>query len=136
MAATLPETHPFRMLAAAVADRPVGISYLTEAGAPAWSDGERIFLSAERLAGEGGRELLVQCCLLAGGSLAGLGLRSLIGSIEARQRFLLLEVERCSALIADRLPVALLAAVIVSGHPLAGRCQVSERTHGGVSGRL
>jgi hypothetical protein len=118
MAAVLSETHPLRMLAAAVVGRPVAISCLVEPGARAWADGERIYLAAERLAGEGSRELLVQCSLLAGGSLAGVGLRTLIGSIEQRQRFLLLEVERCCGLIADRLPVAFLAAVAAfrSGH--------------------
>jgi len=118
MAAALSDTHPLRMLAAAVAGRPVAISYLLEPGARAWTDGERIYLAAERLAGEGSRELLVHSSLLAGGSLASVGLRSVIGSIEQRQRFLLLEVERCCRLIADRLPVVFLAAVAEfrSGH--------------------
>lgn len=109
------DTHPLRMLAAAVAGSPVAISYLTEPGAPAWTDGERIFLSAERQAGEGGRELLVQCALLAGDALKGVGLRSLVGSIEQRQRFLLLEVERCCARISERLPRAFLDALAPYG---------------------
>jgi len=105
------DTHPLRMLAAAVAGAPVAISYLTEPGARSWTDGERIFLSAERQAGEGGRELLVQCALLAGGALKAVGLRALIGSIDQRQRFLVLEVERCCGQIAERLPGAFLNAL-------------------------
>ncbi|NMG56008.1 hypothetical protein GPA23_15355, partial [Aromatoleum aromaticum] len=55
MASTPIDTHPLRMLAAAVAGAPVAISYLTEPGARSWTDGEHIYLSAERQAGEGGR---------------------------------------------------------------------------------
>ncbi|MBD5801533.1 von Willebrand factor type A domain protein [Azoarcus sp. Aa7] len=111
MASVSIEPHPLRMLAAAVAGSPVAVSYLTEPGARCWTDGERIYLSAERQAGEGGRELLVQCALLAGGALKAVGLRALIGSIEQRQCFLVLEVERCCASIAERLPRAFLNAL-------------------------
>ncbi len=38
------------------------------------------------------------------GALKAGGLRTLVGSIEQRQRFLVLEVERCCERIADRLP--------------------------------
>jgi hypothetical protein len=105
------DTHPLRLLAAAVVGRPVAISYLVDPAAPAWTDGERVFLSLERQAGEGARELLVQCALLAGQAVHGLGLRALVGSIEQRQRYLVLEVERCARLIADRLPAPFLAAL-------------------------
>lgn len=83
MVASPINTHPLRMLAAAVAGSPVAISYLTEPGARCWTDGERIYLSAERQAGEGGRELLVQCALLTGGALKAVGLRALVGSMPA-----------------------------------------------------
>ncbi|NMG55203.1 nitric oxide reductase activation protein NorD, partial [Aromatoleum aromaticum] len=55
--------------------------------------------------------LLVQCALLAGDALKALGLRALVGSIELRQRFLVLEVERCCGEIAERLPRAFLIAL-------------------------
>ncbi|EPZ16264.1 hypothetical protein M622_13630 [Thauera terpenica 58Eu] len=102
------DTHPLRLLAAAVVGRPVAISYLVDPAAPAWTDGERVFLSLERRGGEDARELLVQCALLAGQALHGMGLPALVGSIEQRQRYLLLEVERCARLIADRLPAPFL----------------------------
>lgn len=105
------DAHPLRLLAAAVVGRPVAISYLVDPAAPAWTDGERVFLSLERRAGEGGCELLVQCALLAGKALSALGLRALVGNIDQRQRFLVLEVERCCRQIADRLPAAFLAAL-------------------------
>lgn len=112
------DTHPLRLLAAAVVGRPVAISYLVTPAAAAWTDGERVFLSLERRAGEGARELLVQCALLAGGALHALGLGALIGNIEQRQRFLVLEVERCCRQIADRLPAVFLVALepYRSGH--------------------
>lgn len=111
MQQTQTDTHPLRLLAAAVVGRPVAISYLPTPAAPAWTDGERVFLSLERRAGEGACELLVQCALLAGNALGALDLRTLVGNIEQRQRFLVLEVERCCRQIADRLPAAFLCAL-------------------------
>lgn len=98
------DLHPMRILASAVVGRPVPIAYMLDERAPAWSDGERIYLARARQAGDRARELLVQCALLAGGSLGGAGLLRLAGSIDRRQRFLVLEVERCCAVIAERLP--------------------------------
>lgn len=126
MVASPINTHPLRMLAAAVAGSPVAISYLTEPGARCWTDGERIYLSAERQAGEGGRELLVQCVLLAGGALKAVGLRALVGSIEQRQRFLVLEVERCCERITERLPGGLPSAAC----PLSLRARSCRATVG------
>jgi len=103
--------HPFRLLAAAVVGRPVGISYLLDPAARAWTDGETIYLPAGLSAAEGSRQLLVQCALVAGGALKSVGLRVLIGKVDLRRRFLALEVARCCATIADRLPAAFLAQV-------------------------
>lgn len=96
--------HPLRLLAAAVVGRPVSLCYLLDPAAPAWTDGEQIFLPGGRPAGEQVHALLVQCGLLAGGAMRAVGLRALVGSSELRQRFLVLEVERCSRLLEDRLP--------------------------------
>lgn len=117
--------RPLRVLAAAVAGRPVAVSYLPDPAALAWTDGERIYLSAQRAAGKGARELLVQCALLAGGALSAGGLRALVGSIDERRRFLLLEVERCCALIDERLPSSFLAqlAAFRSGHAPASAAE-------------
>ena len=103
--------HPFRLLAAGVVGRPVGIGYLVDPAAQAWTDGEVIYLPAGQSAASASRQLLVQCALLAGGELKTLGLRVLVGNVDLRRRFLVLEVARCCAQIADRLPVSFLDEV-------------------------
>lgn len=107
--------HPLRLLAAAVVGRPVSISYLVDPAAAAWTDGERIYLPGALPAGECARALLVQCALLAGGAMRAVGLRTLVGSIELRERFLVLEVERCCRLIESRLPGRFLEALSLYG---------------------
>jgi nitric oxide reductase NorD protein len=107
--------HPLRLLAAAVVGRPVSISYLVDPAAAAWTDGERIYLPGALPAGECARTLLVQCALLAGGAMRAVGLRTLVGSIELRERFLVLEVERCCRLIESRLPGRFLEAQALAG---------------------
>lgn len=92
------------MLAAAVVGRPIIINFLSEANAKSWTDGERIYLVINPSSQQMRSELLVQCVLLCGKSLEVKGLKFLIGSIEQRQRFLMLEVERCSIKFSDQLP--------------------------------
>ncbi len=108
-----------RLLAAAVAGRPVAITYLLEEGARSYTDGERICLAVNESVEQRRMELMVQAALLAGGALDPRQLRAIIGRIELRQRYLLLEVERCCRLIEDRLPAPFIDRLA----PYASSCQ-------------
>lgn len=108
MDTSLAATHPLRMLAAAVVGRPVAITYLLQDTARSHTDGERVYLAAHDGVADRRLELMVQGALLAGGALDSAVLRALVGRLELRQRFLVLEVERCCGLIEERLPRFLL----------------------------
>lgn len=99
-----PQVHPMRLLAGAVVGRPVAITYLLQAGARSWSDGERIYLAVRDALADRRLALMVQGALVAGHALDSRLLRPLVGRIDLTQRYLVLEVERCCRLIEDRLP--------------------------------
>jgi nitric oxide reductase activation protein len=104
MDTSVAESHPLRLLAAAIVGRPVPITYLLQPGALSYTDGERLYLAAHDGVEDRRLELMIQGALLAGHSLAARQLRGIVGRFELRQRYLLLEVERCCRLIEDRLP--------------------------------
>lgn len=97
-------SHPLRLLAAAVVGRPVAITYLLQEDTRSYTDGERIYLAAHDGVADRRLELMAQGALISGHSLGNKQLRAIVGRIELRQRYLVLEVERCSMAIADRLP--------------------------------
>jgi nitric oxide reductase NorD protein len=98
------ESHPLRLLAAAIVGSPVTITYLLQDGARSYTDGERIYLAAHDRAADRRLELMTQGALLCGGALGNRQQRAIVGRIELRQRYLVLEVERCCAAIEERLP--------------------------------
>jgi len=104
MDTTVAETHPLRLLAAAVVGYPVAITYLLQERSQSYTDGERIYLAAHEGVEDRRLELLVQGALISGRALDSRHLRAVIGRFELRQRYLVLEVERCCAAIEDRLP--------------------------------
>lgn len=98
------QSHPLRLLAGAVVGYPVAITYLLQDGARSYTDGERIYLAAHEGVEDRRLELMVQGALICGRALGGKQLRAIVGRIELRQRYLVLEVERCCKAIEDRLP--------------------------------
>ena len=101
------EHHPLRLLAAAIAGSPVTITYLLQDGARSYTDGERIYLAAHDSVADRRLELMAQGALICGGALGNRQLRAIVGRIKLRQRYLVLEVERCCTAIQERLPRAL-----------------------------
>jgi nitric oxide reductase NorD protein len=100
----LAASHPLRLLAAAVVGHPVAITYLLQDNARSYTDGERLYLAAHDGVADRRLDLMVQGALMAGLALDNPVLRALVGRLELRQRYLVLEVERCCGLIEDRLP--------------------------------
>jgi nitric oxide reductase activation protein len=103
------ESHPLRLLAAAIVGHPVPITYLLQEDALSYTDGERIYVAAHDGVEDRRLELMVQGALLCGKTLGSAQLRAIIGRFELRQRYLVLEVERCCRLIEHRLPSYLFA---------------------------
>lgn len=93
-----------RLLATAIAGRPVPLAHLTQEGAQSYTDGEQIFLSSGSDLERSRRELIVQCALLAGGGLGSGPMRAIVGRPELRQRYLLIETLRSCRAIEERLP--------------------------------
>lgn len=112
MTNSVAETHPLRLLASAIVGRPVPITYLLQADARSYTDGERLYLAARDGLEDVRLELMVQGALLSGGSLGAKQLRAIVGRFELRERYLLLEVERCCRLIEDRLPSHVLERLV------------------------
>lgn len=104
MNTSVAESHPLRLLAAAVVGYPVAITYLFQEGARSYTDGERIYLAAHEGVEDRRLELMAQGALICGRALGGRQLRAIVGRIELRQRYLVLEVERCCKAIENRLP--------------------------------
>jgi nitric oxide reductase activation protein len=92
---------------------PIAITYLLQDGACSYTDGERIYLAAHDGIEDRRLELMVQGALVAGQALGSKALRAIIGRIELRQRYLVLEVERCCLAIEDRLPAFFLDKLAV-----------------------
>ncbi len=112
------EVHPLRLLAAAVVGHPVAITYLLQEGARSYTDGERIYLAAHDGVEDRRLELMVQGALISGDALNGRQLRAIVGRVDLRQRYLVLEVERCCRVIEARLPAYFVARVAAfsTGH--------------------
>ncbi len=114
--------HPLRLLACAVAGRPVHIVYLNDSGylkgggASSWSDGVRIYIPALLDLEQQRAQILVQSLLLAGNSLSRSLLPALIGRGKLKQRYLLLEVERCVRQFEYRIPSAFCARIVRTGY--------------------
>lgn len=104
MESSVAESHPLRLLAAAIVGQPVAITYLLQQDALSYTDGERLYLAAHDGVEDRRLELMVQGALLFGRALAARQLRAIVGRFELRQRYLVLEVVRCCKLIEDRLP--------------------------------
>ncbi|MCB1669428.1 MAG: VWA domain-containing protein [Pseudomonadales bacterium] len=102
---------PFRLLATAGVGRPVYIAYLKEPNAPAYTDGERIYISLDHDHDRQRKEVIVQCILLASDSLNRSILPGIVGRSHLRNRYLLLEVLRGTRLFTHRLPTRFIDAV-------------------------
>lgn len=113
--------HPFRLLASAVVGRPVYISYLVADNARAYTDGERIFLVEGDSLEQQRAQILIQSALIAGGALGRAQLAMIVGRQELQKRYFVLEVERCAALLAARLPASLLRRLQPFGTGLASQ---------------
>lgn len=98
----------FRLLATAIAGEPVSLAHLLQVGARSYSEGERIYLSRQSEFEDLRLELIVQAVLIAGRSFGSKEMRAILGRPELRERYLLLEVLRCSRLIEERLPSSFL----------------------------
>jgi nitric oxide reductase activation protein len=99
------------MLASAGVGRPVYIAYLKETDSPAYTDGERIYISLDHSHERQRNEVIVQCILLAAGSLNRQILPAVVGRSRLRERYLLLEVLRGTKLFSNRLPSRFIKAV-------------------------
>lgn len=112
----------FRFLATFAAGRPLGIAE-AGAGEAAHTTGEIVFVSPGRSTSEQRREVLLQCALLAAGSLD----RHLVKTLRARpstaRRYLSLEGRRALNELSARLPGA--AALQMTGGPITSSAQES-----------
>ena len=104
------EPHPFRLLATAIVGWPVYISYLKE-GSLSYADGERIYVAVDSPLGQQRNEILTQSLLTVGCSLHKGIVPAIVGRADVRQRYLVLEVERCRRLYCSRLPSLYLASL-------------------------
>lgn len=95
----------FRLLATFVAGRAVEVAPLP-AGRPAHTDGRIVFVSGDESDGVQRRELLVQCALLAAGSLDRQIVKALRGRPGLTQRYLAAEGHRALVELAPRIPLA------------------------------
>ena len=102
------ENHPLRLLAAAIVGYPVAITYLLQEGSRSYTDGERIYIAAHEGVENRRFELMIQGALVCGRSLRNKQMRAIVGQFELRERYLVLEVERCCKAIKDRLPQVML----------------------------
>jgi len=101
---SMSDHRPLLMLAQAVAGRPLPVTLLTQAEAACSTDGERIYLAAGLTAPERHLAVIAQAALIAGGALETSAMRAIVGDVDLRRRYLVLEVERCCLALADRLP--------------------------------
>ena len=92
----------FRLLATYLAGRPLDVMAGT-AGEPAWTDGQRVFVSAGRPLAEQRWEVAVQAGLHGAGSLDPERLRALRGRPKIAERYLALEGRRALADLGLRL---------------------------------
>ena len=106
-----PENDPgrFRLLATFLAGRPLDVLAGTD-GEPAWTDGQRVFVPADRPLAEQRWQVAVQAGLYGAGSLDPEMLRALRGRPKITDRYLALEGRRALADLGLRLsPTAGLA---------------------------
>jgi len=96
--------HPFRLLACAVAGMPVYISYLKDADASAYADGNRIYLPAGQSLEQQRLTIISQSLLIAGGSFKPSLMSGLLGRGNVKPRYLVLEIERCARCFGHRVP--------------------------------
>jgi len=99
----------FRFLATFLAGRPLSVTE-APAGEAAHTDGQFVFVSADRSISEQRREVLVQGALLGAGSLDHRLVRALRGRPKLARRYLALEGRRVLAELATRIPLALVLA--------------------------
>ena len=104
----------FRLLATFIAGRPVDIAQAPR-GEAAHTNGQVIFVSADRSAAEHRREVLVQSALLGAGSLDQRLVKALRARPSVARRYLALEGRRVLADLAEQLPLA--ATLRVTGEP-------------------
>ena len=104
----------YRFLATFAAGRPVKVAE-ARAGEAAHTSGEIVFVSSGRSISEQRREVLVQCALLAAGSLDPRVVKSLRARPGMVRRYLSLEGRRALAELAVRVPSA--AALQIDGGP-------------------
>ncbi|BBY30976.1 nitric oxide reductase activation protein NorD [Mycolicibacterium sediminis] len=110
----------FRFLASVVAGRHVDVAAAAD-GQSAHTDGQVIFVSADRSADHQRREVLVQSALLGAGSFDRRHLRHLRGRPAVARRYLALEGRRVLVDLVPRLP---LAAAVCEGD--ARTCSAEE----------
>ncbi|MEV0669483.1 VWA domain-containing protein [Mycobacterium sp. NPDC050441] len=100
-----PGLQRFRLLATFIAGWAVDVAP-APAGQPAHTDGRVVFVSAELSEAEQRRELVLQCALLAAGSLDRQFVRALRGRPALATRYLSTEGCRALAELAPRIPLA------------------------------
>ena len=104
----------FRLLATFIAGRPVDIAQAPR-GEAAHTNGQVIFVSADRSAAEHRREVLIQSALLGAGSLDQRLVKALRARPSVARRYLALEGRRVLADLAEQLPLA--ATLRITGEP-------------------
>ena len=95
----------FRFFASFLAGRPIGV-IAAPAGEAAYTDGQFVFVSADRPMAEQRREMLVQSALLGAGSLDQGWVKVLRGRPQMARRYLALEGHRVLAGLAAQIPLA------------------------------
>lgn len=106
-----PAYRRFKLLAHAIAGKPVTLTFINESNGSSYADNERIYLVRDRDQETLRLELMVQAALVAGQSLQRRDLLKLVGKQDLRNRYLLLEVMRCCRAIGDRLPGSFMEAL-------------------------
>ncbi|SPM32731.1 nitric oxide reductase activation protein [Mycobacterium rhizamassiliense] len=105
------------MLASALAGRPMAVA-AQQPGAPAWTDGQTVFIDTAAPAREGLKSVAVQASLVAAGSLDPDVVRRLARHPRLARRYLVIEGHRALAGNADVLPRTLAA---MADPDIAGR---------------
>ncbi|WP_102142101.1 nitric oxide reductase activation protein NorD [Mycobacterium hubeiense] len=108
------DPNRFRFLATYIAGRSVDVTE-APAGQPAYTNGQFIFVSADRSVDEQRREMLVQSALLGAGSLEPRLVKQMRARATLARRYLALEGHRVLAELAGQIPLD--AALLPDGQP-------------------
>lgn len=121
-----PAQHPLRLLACAVAGRSVYLSYLQDADASPYADGNRIYVPVSQALEQQRLAIITQSLLIAGGSYKSALMSGLLGRGKVKSRYLLLEVARCARLVNHRVPPSYQSAILP--YQADCRCESAEES--------